>query len=53
MADLGRESTFLPTIKCSMCHEDIQIALMGEHVCGKSQDGKCPLIFTINNVLIL
>jgi hypothetical protein len=44
MADLSRESAFLPTIKCSMCHEDIQIALMGEHVCGKSRDRKRPQI---------
>jgi hypothetical protein len=37
MADLERASTFLPTIKCSMCHQDIQIALMGEHVCAKPE----------------
>ena len=43
MADLGRVSTFLPTIKCSMCHQDIQIAQMGEHVCDKLGDRKLPL----------
>lgn len=42
MADLGRVSTFLPTIKCSMCHQDIQIAQMGEHVCEKPRDRKLP-----------
>ncbi|KAM3076300.1 hypothetical protein ACMFMG_006197 [Clarireedia jacksonii] len=27
-------SSFLPTIKCSSCAVDIEIAMMGEHVCG-------------------
>ncbi|ESZ98213.1 hypothetical protein SBOR_1389 [Sclerotinia borealis F-4128] len=33
MADLMGSSSFLPTIKCSSCAKDIQIAMMGEHVC--------------------
>lgn len=34
MAGLARESSFLPTIKCSTCGCDVEISLMGEHVCG-------------------
>ncbi|TGO41593.1 hypothetical protein BHYA_0019g00220 [Botrytis hyacinthi] len=33
MADFMRSSSFLPTIKCSNCARDIQIAMMGEHIC--------------------
>ncbi|KAL3422792.1 LIM1 domain-containing protein [Phlyctema vagabunda] len=29
-----RESSFMPTIKCSMCAADIEISMMGDHVCG-------------------
>lgn len=36
MADIMRSSSFLPTIKCSNCAEDIQIAMMGEHLCSGS-----------------
>ncbi|KAH8893190.1 hypothetical protein GQ53DRAFT_105108 [Thozetella sp. PMI_491] len=28
-----RESAFMPTIKCSSCGRDIEISMMGEHVC--------------------
>jgi hypothetical protein len=34
MADFGRASSFLPTIKCSMCAADIEISQMGDHICG-------------------
>ncbi|PQE19196.1 lim domain-containing protein [Rutstroemia sp. NJR-2017a BBW] len=34
MATSTRASSFLPTIKCSSCAMDIEIAMMGEHVCG-------------------
>ncbi|RDW71595.1 hypothetical protein BP6252_08158 [Coleophoma cylindrospora] len=34
MERLPRESSFMPTIKCSMCAKDIEISMMGEHVCG-------------------
>ena len=34
MAELGRASSLLPTIKCSMCAADIEISQMGDHVCG-------------------
>ncbi|KAG0652655.1 Paxillin 1 [Hyphodiscus hymeniophilus] len=33
MAGLGRTSSFLPTIKCSMCAADIEISQMGDHIC--------------------
>ncbi|TLD15752.1 uncharacterized protein PgNI_01660 [Pyricularia grisea] len=32
MAD--RQSSFLPTIKCSSCGNQIEISMMGEHICG-------------------
>lgn len=31
--DGGRPASFLPTIKCSSCGEEIEIAEMGEHLC--------------------
>ncbi|KAG6030463.1 hypothetical protein E4U40_007859 [Claviceps sp. LM458 group G5] len=31
---LPRKSSFLPTIKCSLCGNQVEISLMGEHVCG-------------------
>ena len=37
MADTSRMSAFLPTIKCSMCAQEIEISMMGEHVCGPSE----------------
>ncbi len=30
---MTRESSFMPTIKCSTCGKEIQISMMGEHVC--------------------
>ncbi|KAJ8059499.1 hypothetical protein OCU04_011160 [Sclerotinia nivalis] len=33
MANLVRSTSFLPTIKCSSCARDIEIAMMGEHIC--------------------
>lgn len=37
MADTSRMSGFLPTIKCSMCAQEIEISMMGEHVCGPAE----------------
>lgn len=37
---LPRESAFLPTIKCSTCGRQIEISMMGEHVC--SDDSRLP-----------
>ncbi|KAK1827828.1 LIM domain-containing protein [Podospora conica] len=28
-----RESTFMPTVKCSSCSRQIEISMMGEHIC--------------------
>ena len=40
MADTSRMSGFLPTIKCSMCAQEIEISMMGEHVCGGPAERK-------------
>ncbi|KAF7914944.1 hypothetical protein EAE99_010365 [Botrytis elliptica] len=40
MADFMRSSSFLPTIKCSSCARDIQIAMMGEHICSGPPAGE-------------
>ncbi|KAI0388628.1 hypothetical protein F5Y17DRAFT_190532 [Xylariaceae sp. FL0594] len=37
MTDLSRHSVGMPTIKCSNCGNQVQIALMGDHVCGASE----------------
>ncbi|GKT49108.1 paxillin-like protein 1 [Colletotrichum spaethianum] len=29
-----RESSFMPTIKCSSCGRQVEISMMGEHICG-------------------
>ncbi|TRX97182.1 hypothetical protein FHL15_001976 [Xylaria flabelliformis] len=34
MADLSRQSAFMPTIKCSNCGNQVEISMMGDHVCG-------------------
>ncbi|ORY59622.1 uncharacterized protein BCR38DRAFT_460295 [Pseudomassariella vexata] len=34
MAGLPRESTFMPTIKCSQCGNEVEISMMGDHICG-------------------
>lgn len=33
---LPRESAFLPTIKCSTCGREIEISMMGDHVCSEA-----------------
>lgn len=38
-----RESTFLPTIKCSSCGQQVEISMMGEHVCGGPPAERKPL----------
>ncbi|CVK92898.1 uncharacterized protein FMAN_07698 [Fusarium mangiferae] len=30
---IPRESMFLPTIKCSSCNREVEISMMGDHVC--------------------
>ncbi|KAL2258689.1 hypothetical protein VTK26DRAFT_7929 [Humicola hyalothermophila] len=36
MAAVGRESSFMPTVKCSTCGQQVEISLMGEHKCAGS-----------------
>ncbi|KAF0329058.1 lim domain-containing protein [Colletotrichum asianum] len=31
---MPRESSFMPTIKCSSCAQQVEISMMGEHICG-------------------
>ena len=33
---LPRESAFLPTVKCSSCGRQIEISMMGDHVCSEA-----------------
>ena len=33
MAGAVRESSFMPTVKCSTCSRQVEISLMGEHLC--------------------
>ncbi len=40
MMDDIAASSFLPTIKCSMCAQDIEISQMGDHVCPGPGEGK-------------
>ncbi|KAH7326164.1 hypothetical protein B0I35DRAFT_127317 [Stachybotrys elegans] len=35
---MPRESTFLPTIKCSSCGRQVEISMMGEHICTGEPD---------------
>ncbi|PKS05848.1 hypothetical protein jhhlp_007677 [Lomentospora prolificans] len=44
MAALPRESAFLPTIKCSTCGRQIEISLMGDHICSESDPQDLPPI---------
>ncbi|KAK4122388.1 hypothetical protein N657DRAFT_502141 [Parathielavia appendiculata] len=37
MATIGRESRFMPTVKCSTCGLQVEISLMGEHTCAGSE----------------
>ena len=34
MATLPRQSSLMPSIKCSTCGEQVEISMMGEHICG-------------------
>ncbi|KAI8953576.1 hypothetical protein F4801DRAFT_121539 [Xylaria longipes] len=38
MADLSRQSAFMPTIKCSNCGNQVEISMMGDHVCGSGTE---------------
>ena len=39
MASTTRASSFLPTIKCSMCSVEIPISAMGDHICAPGTPG--------------
>ncbi|KAJ1326422.1 paxillin [Microdochium nivale] len=41
MADT-RQSAFMPTIKCSVCGGQVEISMMGEHVCASSTVADAP-----------
>ncbi|KAI9669499.1 MAG: hypothetical protein M1829_005088 [Trizodia sp. TS-e1964] len=45
MADTMRPLSFLPTIKCSNCAVEIDISMMGDHICGS---GSPPLPPPVN-----
>ncbi|KAI8959861.1 hypothetical protein F5Y11DRAFT_287515 [Daldinia sp. FL1419] len=34
--DTSRQSAFMPTIKCSNCGNQVEISMMGDHVCGST-----------------
>ncbi|KAI1389663.1 uncharacterized protein F4822DRAFT_208011 [Hypoxylon trugodes] len=36
MAEATRQSAFMPTIKCSNCGNQVEISMMGDHVCGSA-----------------
>ncbi|KAI1756398.1 hypothetical protein F4782DRAFT_331872 [Xylaria castorea] len=38
MTDLSRQSAFMPTIKCSNCGNQVEISMMGDHVCESGTD---------------
>ncbi|OAR02734.1 hypothetical protein LLEC1_03936 [Akanthomyces lecanii] len=38
---LPRESAFLPTIKCSQCGNEVEISMMGEHLCDAPEIPEC------------
>ncbi|KAI9786998.1 MAG: hypothetical protein M1816_007750 [Peltula sp. TS41687] len=42
MADTMRLSGGLPTVKCSNCHAEINIASMGEHICSRLSEASTP-----------
>ncbi|KAI0137852.1 hypothetical protein F4776DRAFT_654566 [Hypoxylon sp. NC0597] len=36
MTEASRQSAFMPTIKCSNCGNQVEISMMGDHVCGSA-----------------
>ncbi|KAF7541261.1 hypothetical protein G7054_g752 [Neopestalotiopsis clavispora] len=44
MATYPRESAFMPTVKCSQCGNEVEISMMGEHICkAASKQEEAPL----------
>jgi hypothetical protein len=35
-----RDSVLIPSIKCSVCNADVEISLMGDHICARKQEGE-------------
>ncbi|CAN8106091.1 unnamed protein product [Discula destructiva] len=51
MARVPRESSFMPAIKCSNCGYDVEISMMGDHICGGAGPKPAPIsIPTAKNV---
>ncbi|KAM7216309.1 hypothetical protein V8F06_008328 [Rhypophila decipiens] len=42
MAGAVRESSFMPTVKCSTCGRQVEISLMGEHLCSEADAAPIP-----------
>ncbi|RKU44390.1 hypothetical protein DL546_004316 [Coniochaeta pulveracea] len=38
MAGIPRDSGFMPTIKCSSCGREVEISMMGEHICETARE---------------
>ncbi|KAI0377268.1 hypothetical protein F5Y04DRAFT_181059 [Hypomontagnella monticulosa] len=36
MTEASRQSAFMPTIKCSNCGNQVEISMMGDHICGST-----------------
>ncbi|KAI2625096.1 hypothetical protein GGR54DRAFT_551068 [Hypoxylon sp. NC1633] len=36
MTEAPRQSAFMPTIKCSNCGNQVEISMMGDHICGST-----------------
>lgn len=44
---MPRESAFLPTIKCSQCSAQVEISMMGEHICEGAGGDTCELDYVL------
>ncbi|KAK5124793.1 hypothetical protein LTR85_001506 [Meristemomyces frigidus] len=52
-ADGMRPASFLPAIKCSNCGQEIEIAAMGDHLCGKAPPSPKAQPASLNNPFTL
>jgi len=43
MAGMPRESSFMPTVKCSSCGLQVEISMMGEHLCTGPPEMPCTI----------
>jgi hypothetical protein len=44
MADAQSMASILPSIRCSDCGVDVELSMMGEHVCSKQSERKVPCL---------